>query len=176
MEQYSYKRNNMDERDIKINLSGLDKLLENLTIKDKQTEFDFDYTPVMANAATISTAANGNIWPYVTTGTGNYTLTTGTGTDNITSGLGLSFNDYWDNIGTKANLHVKGDAEFEGDIKLKGKSLADTLDSIENRLAILRPNKELEDKWERLKKLGDMYRALEKDIIEKEKIWDTLKK
>ena len=46
----------------------------------------------------------------------------------------------------------------------------------EERLAILHPNEKLEDKWEELKKLGDMYRALEKDIQEKEKIWETLKK
>lgn len=43
-------------------------------------------------------------------------------------------------------------------------------------MAILHPNEKLEEKWEELKKLGDMYRALEKDIIEKEKIWETLKK
>jgi hypothetical protein len=43
-------------------------------------------------------------------------------------------------------------------------------------LGILHPNDKLEKKWEELKKLGDAYRALEKDIIEKEKIWDTLKK
>jgi len=73
-------------------------------------------------------------------------------------------------------FHVRGDAEFEGDIKLKGKSLSDTLEKIEERLAILHPNEKLEEKWLELKKLGDMYRALEKDIIEKEKIWETLKK
>ena len=31
------------------------------------------------------------------------------------------------------SLAVKGDAEFEGDIKLKGKSLSETLDNIEQR-------------------------------------------
>ncbi len=46
----------------------------------------------------------------------------------------------------------------------------------EARLAILHPNEKLEEKWEELKKLGDAYRALEKDILEKEQIWNTLKK
>lgn len=74
------------------------------------------------------------------------------------------------------SLAVKGDAEFEGDIKLKGKSLSETLDNIEQRLGILHPNPELEEKWEELKALSTRYRELEKDIIEKEKLWSMLKK
>jgi hypothetical protein len=54
--------------------------------------------------------------------------------------------------------------------------MSDRLDAIEERLGILRPNNDLEGKWENLKALGDEYRALEKDILEKEKIWDLLKK
>ena len=37
-------------------------------------------------------------------------------------------------------------------------------------------NEKLEEKWEELKALGDKYRELEKDILEKEQIWNTLKK
>lgn len=73
-------------------------------------------------------------------------------------------------------LDVNGNANFEGDIKIKGKSLTETLDNIEKRLAILHPNIELEEKWERLKALGDMYRELEKEIIEKEELWKIIKK
>lgn len=73
-------------------------------------------------------------------------------------------------------LDVKGDANFEGDIKVKGKSLIETIENIEKRLAILHPNPELEEKWERLKALGNMYRELEAEIIEKEEIWKILKK
>lgn len=75
-----------------------------------------------------------------------------------------------------STLHVKGDAEFEGDIKLKGTSLSEMLKNIEERLAILRPNPELEEKWDNLKELGRMYRELEAEIIEKQKVWDILKK
>lgn len=129
-----------------------------------------------SQGATISQVASANTWPYVSTGTGNYTLPLlGTGTSNISPSLGLSFNDQWD-FNHKQSLSVRGDAEFEGDIKLKGKSLSQTLDKIEQRLAILHPNEKLEEKWLELKKLGDAYRALEKDILEKEKIWETLKK
>jgi hypothetical protein len=74
------------------------------------------------------------------------------------------------------NLTVKGDAEFEGDIKLKGKSLNDVLEQIEERLAILRPNEELENRWEELRTLRNAYKELEAEIIEKEKAWDILKR
>ena len=73
-------------------------------------------------------------------------------------------------------LNVKGDAEFEGDVFIKGKSLTDTLTKIEERLAILHPNEKLEQKWDELKELGRLYRELEKDILEKEKIVEILKR
>jgi len=165
----------MDDKDIKIDFGSLDDLLDKLANKDKQSEFDFDYPSITSQAATISQAASPYTWPYISTGTGNYTLTTSNGPTVSNISPGLTFNDFWDN-NSKTNLSVKGDAEFEGDIKLKGKSLADTLDNIEKRLAILHPNEKLEEKWEKLKELGDQYRALEKDILEKEKIWETLKK
>ena len=79
------------------------------------------------------------------------------------------------NTGT-TTLKVAGDAEFGGDIKIKGVNLTSRLDAIEERLGILRPNNDLEGKWEKLKALGDEYRTLEKDILEKEKIWDLLRK
>lgn len=73
-------------------------------------------------------------------------------------------------------LKVNGDAEIDGDLKIKGKSLSEAIENIEKRLAILHPNEKLEEKWEELKALGERYRELEKDILEKEKIWETLKK
>ena len=47
---------------------------------------------------------------------------------------------------------------------------------MEERLAILRPNEELEEKWEQLRGLRKLYMELEQEIIEKEKMWDILKK
>ena len=73
-------------------------------------------------------------------------------------------------------LQVKGNAEFDGDIKLKGKSLNDTLSKIEERLAILHPNERLEEKWVKLKELRKQYQELEADILEKEKIMEILKR
>ena len=74
------------------------------------------------------------------------------------------------------NLKVEGDAEIEGDLKVKGKSIAESLDKIEQRLAIIHRNTELEEKWDELRELADKYRALEAEIIEKEKIWNLLNK
>jgi hypothetical protein len=56
------------------------------------------------------------------------------------------------------------------------KELKAAIKNIEERLAILHPNPELEDRWNELKALGERYRELEKDIMSKEKMWDILKK
>jgi len=73
-------------------------------------------------------------------------------------------------------LQVKGDAVFEGDIKVKGKSLDKTLTKLEERLAILHPNEKLEVKWEKLRELRKQYMELEADILEKEQIMEILKR
>lgn len=75
-----------------------------------------------------------------------------------------------------ASIQVKGDAEFEGEVRIKGKSLTESLERIEEKLAILRPNEELEEKWEELRNLRKAYKELEAEIIEKEKVWGILKK
>jgi hypothetical protein len=61
------------------------------------------------------------------------------------------------------------------DITIGGRKLSDVIAKIEDRLAILHPNQELENKWENLKELRRQYEALEKDILEKEKIMNILK-
>jgi hypothetical protein len=75
-----------------------------------------------------------------------------------------------------ASLNVKGDAQFEGDVTIKGKSIKESLEKIEEKLAILHPNIELEKKWDNLRELRKQYMELEAEIIEKEKMWDILKK
>ena len=75
-----------------------------------------------------------------------------------------------------ASIQVKGNAEFDGEVTIKGKNLNDTLERIEEKLAILHPNEELEAKWEELRNLRKAYKELEAEIIEKEKVWGILKK
>lgn len=73
-------------------------------------------------------------------------------------------------------LSVQGDATFSGEIVMKGVKLSETLAKIEERLAILHPNPELEDRWDELKELSKRYKELEAEIIEKEKVWAILKR
>lgn len=86
------------------------------------------------------------------------------------------------NTYSNLNWNGTGDNTFDwnyNDVKntkdeIKG--ISSRLDKIEERLAILKPNTELEDKWEELKKLGEQYRLLEQELTEKQKIWDLLNK
>ena len=100
----------------------------------------------------------------------------------VTTGSNLSYdfgNIQWATSSSNLNgstLEVQGDANFHGDVKIQGKSIVDSLERIEERLAILRPNEELEEKWEKLRGLRKMYMELEAEIKEKEHIWATLKK
>ena len=183
MENYSSRNNNMDENNIKIDFSEIDKLLQRLADNKSLNQGDLFYDDNLitstASASTISTVA-ANTWPYPSSNSGSsgsYTWTTnGTGGYNLGTVISPSWKDDYNASYNDAKLQVKGDAEFEGDVKIKGKSISETLDKIEARLAILHPNEKLESKWEELKALGDKYRELEKDILEKEQIWATLKK
>jgi len=91
-------------------------------------------------------------------------------------------NPMWSDINTittsntNSTLHVQGDANFEGDVKLKGKSIIKSIEMIEEKLAILHPNEKLEEKWEQLRELRNQYIKLEEEIKEKEKIWSILQK
>jgi hypothetical protein len=75
-----------------------------------------------------------------------------------------------------SQLSIKGDADIDGDLIVKGKSILTSLEKIEERLAIYKSNPELEEKWDELRDLANKYKELEKEIIEKEKMWDILKK
>jgi hypothetical protein len=78
-----------------------------------------------------------------------------------------------------SNVNISSDGitmKESTDIKLGERSLKDFMDQVEERLAILRPAPELEDKWDQLKALRNQYEALKAEILEKEKMWDILKK
>lgn len=82
------------------------------------------------------------------------------------------------NYTTSANVVIdKNGLEIKegADIKVGGKSLIEAIEKIEERLAILKPNPDLEDRWEELKELRRKYQELEQDLIEKEKMWKILK-
>lgn len=76
-------------------------------------------------------------------------------------------------VGNSGMLSLVGD---KADIEINGVSLCETLKNLEQRLNILRPNPSLETEWNELKQLGEQYRELENKILEKQKMWDILKK
>lgn len=68
----------------------------------------------------------------------------------------------WGNSTTgQSTLKVKGDAEIDGDIKWKGRSLGEMLETIERRLSILVPDPEKLAHYEALKKAYEHYKTLE---------------
>jgi hypothetical protein len=95
----------------------------------------------------------------------------GTGYTWTTTGTGYNWN-----AGTNVHIDADGLTMKEGaDIKIGGKSLTEAIEKIEERLGILKPNPELEDRWDKLKELRKQYIELEKDLLEKEKIMKILK-
>ena len=60
-----------------------------------------------------------------------------------------------------AGLHVSTDAQFDGDIKWKGRNLGDLLTTIEKRLAILTPDPAKLEHFEALQKAYKHYKTLE---------------
>lgn len=76
-------------------------------------------------------------------------------------------------VSNQGQLSLDGD---EADIKINGESLMSMIRGIEQRLNILKPNEKLEADWDQLRELGEAYRKLEAEIVEKQKMWDTLKK
>ena len=74
------------------------------------------------------------------------------------------------------NITTNGISMKEGaDITIGKVSLTKAIEKIEERLGILHPNPELEDRWDKLKELRNQYMEMEKDLLEKEKIMKILK-
>lgn len=105
----------------------------------------------------------------------NYSSTSTSGLSNFYT---INTNAYPNSIGTmggfngsyayasssspSSSLHVKGDAEIEGNLKVKGKDLSELMSKIEDRLAILLdPDPEKLEQFAALKKAYQHYKTLE---------------
>ena len=153
---------------------------DNMTLSGWNSPLKTSLSDAYSITGTLGTAVNagGGSGATLTTTTGgsltwnntNYTVTATPYTiSNGTTG--------WANYNNQPSImKVDCDAVFNGDIKIRGVSLDERLNVIEERLGILRPNNDLEGRWEKLKALGEEYRRLEKEILEGEDIWATLKK
>lgn len=81
----------------------------------------------------------------------------------------------WGSI-NPVNITTNGISMSPGtDITIGGKGLMESIEKIEERLCILKPNPDLEERWEKLKILREQYIEMEKDLLEKEKIMKILK-
>lgn len=111
-----------------------------------------------------------NIPPSVTISgsSNNYGAIGSSGSFLTSNGLnGTSWSNNWVTSSNPSSLNVKGDAEFDGDVKIQGHSILKLLKSIEDRLAILQePSPEKLEKYAALKKAYDHYKTLERLIGE----------
>jgi hypothetical protein len=137
------------------------KDLTDITITSGSVDSWSEYNMSDLNATWLSGGSGGSGYTYTTTGTGAGVVTSPWITTDTLN---------------QNSLSVKGDAEFDGDITVKGRSLAEFMESVEQRLNILRPNPDLEAEWDQLRALGEQYRELEKQLTEKSQMWATLKK
>lgn len=134
-------------------------------------------TITITGASDVITTSNTiDMSSWTTVPNGGYTVT-----GSITSPSTVVWNQDYSITGSyNTNSYVSIDSDGitmkDGtDITIGGKKLSDVIAKIEDRLAILHPNQELESKWNSLKELRRQYEALEKDILEKEKIMKILK-
>jgi hypothetical protein len=108
-----------------------------------------------------------------------YVSTGSTGGGGIYAWNGSTVNDtsvLTVSAGSQPSLKVSGDADISGNLRWRNRDMDQWIESVESRLAMLQPNPKLEEEFNKLKDLGDQYRALEREILEKQKVWDILKK
>jgi hypothetical protein len=70
-------------------------------------------------------------------------------------------------------MRISGD---DADIEINGISLRQTLEDIQQRMAILQPNPELEKEFKELREIRQQYIKLERNLLEKKEMWETLNK
>ena len=107
---------------------------------------------------------------------GNVTISGSSGTYSV---FGVSTDYTWSSptmTQNGAKIHVQGDAVFEGNITWQDRDMREWFESVEARLAILRPNPDLEREWSELAELRQRYAELERRLLEKQQVFDILKK
>lgn len=136
---------------------------DTITLDNLSTDIDLSTMSGAIGAGTSYTysTASGSL-SYGNYANSNITISTiGSSGSFLTSGAnGTS----WTTLGSTSPsgaLQVKGNAEFEGDVKIKGVSIADTLETINKRLSILVPDPAKLEHFAALKKAYEHYKTLE---------------
>jgi hypothetical protein len=138
---------------------------------------DYSYSATLGTPASMNSGGTGATLTTSVSGSGGL-MRGNVGTPYTYAGRHGAINTggNWTAYDKQPAVKVVGDAIFDGEVTIRGVKLDDRLTAIEERLGILRPNNDLEGRWEKLKALGEEYRRLEKEILEGEDIWATLKK
>jgi hypothetical protein len=140
----------IDLSDIDINIGGSGGT-------DTLTLDAADYSPYYTSTGLTLGAISSNssiTVPHTvsTTGTNGYMYGAGTGTTWVTP-----------NSANQGSIKVTGDAEFDGDVKIKGHSITKLLERIEDRFAILMdPDPARLEKFQALKKAYDNYKLMDR--------------
>lgn len=126
--------------------------------------------------------------PIKTTAASNLTVSIPSGSSASTISIvgsgggsgGVIYNNSWaattsTEVKSKS-IHIQGDAKFEGNITWQDRDMREWFESVESRLALLKPNPDLESEWSELAELRRRYVELERNIIAKQQLFDILKK
>jgi hypothetical protein len=144
----------------------------------------YDWDPTSANLTTCSITTpsltlNPNAYPFVGGITNGGIVTGSNGVSGTISGVYGAVPPQQVNIWADSDRNPSGHIDLKGenaDITINGRSLNKTIQALEERLNMLRFNEHLEAEWDQLRELGEAYRRLEADLIEKQRAWEILKK
>lgn len=146
----------------------MDNSEDSVSLTNVTDQFTYSYPDTITLSSLPTSTTSVTLSPSWTTGTTfTYANTPGYDFGNLTIGSGGN----WGQPSSKIQLTGE-----DADIDINGISLKQTLQSIQDRLNILRPNRELEAEWDQLRELGEQYRKLAQELLEKQKMWNTLKK
>jgi hypothetical protein len=146
----------------KLNLSGI-------TIDGEDDHMGgYEFTTLSKDTVTLSSLN------YNNTVSGGYTTAgvIGPNTSPYTFSAGPNTAPWFTQSPTSTKIRLEGE---DADIMVNGYSLVDAINNIQDRLNCLQINPKLEAEWDELRALGDQYRKLEKQILDKQATWDRLK-
>jgi hypothetical protein len=122
--------------------------------------------PSMYGGGTYTIASSAVLPTITLSGGGTYAIgSAGTGGSMWTS---ASNGPIWTTNQTQASLKVSGNAEIEGDLKIAGRSILESLERIEKHLGILVPDPARLEKYEALKQAWEHYKTLEALCVEQD--------
>ena len=155
--------------------------LSSITISGEDDHMGgYEFTTLSKDTVTLSSLNYGHNYPNTITG-GGYVSPGYGAVPNVSTTISSPYTfsagtnaQPWFTQGSVTTPKIKLDGEG-ADIVVNGHSLVDAINSINDRLNCLQINPKLEKEWDELKALGDQYRKLEKQILEKQATWDRLK-